>query len=463
MVGRFDDSVKGVTLIELLVVLSILTMVLGMSVSVFRSFGEGQTLEVAASQVSTAVRAARNWSISTGMPSRVLVDPDARKVTAYGFSTVAAWDFEDLSGETPQQPLPDNLAVEGAFRQQARVTGHVEAGEGSVGTGLFCINDGAALQAEWLPRYDVHRGFSVEAWVQFWQPPWNQEDGIEPTGGFSDPRRDMRMAIMSLPGSFEVGLLGDGAVYLEVGDPDGDIDASFFRAQSESGRIFPDRWTHVRAAFDGVSIALEVDGVAVDWFPEGFEWIVEEDWPPFPQIIPRVDSDLYISHPARFFMGGIDQVVLRSATDPQVVELPIDIELLGPPQLIYLSGNGSLNPLEHDLPVVIHIAEVGDLAEVEMIDGTAVAKESFRDQMKRKKKEREEEQAKVEEAFGSPIGDLMSYLEDWQSESEEEGEVEDVYLLPLTPGQHFGIGEVDEHKVLRLHNVVVDLTGAIRG
>ena len=52
----------------------------------------------------------------------------------------------------------------------------------------------------------------------------------------------------------------------------------------------------------------------------------------------------------------------------------------------------------------------------------------------------------------------MSYLEDWQSESEEEGEVEDVYLLPLTPGQHFGIGEVDEHKVLRLHNVVVDLT-----
>ena len=66
----------GFTLIELLVVLSILTMVLGMSVSVFRSFGEGQSLEIAASQVSTAVRAARNWSVSTGMPSRVMVDPD---------------------------------------------------------------------------------------------------------------------------------------------------------------------------------------------------------------------------------------------------------------------------------------------------------------------------------------------------------------------------------------------------
>jgi len=243
----------------------------------------------------------------------------------------------------------------------------------------------------------------------------------------------------------------------------GEMDSAFYRAQSESRRVLPDRWTHVRAAFDGISIVLEVDGVGVDWYPEGFEWIVEEDWPPFPSSIARVDSDLYISHPARFFMGGLDQIVLRSATDPEIVNLPIDVELLGPPQLIYLTGNGSLNPLEHDLPVVIHLAEVGDLAELEKVDGTAVARESFRDQMQRKKKEREEEQEKIEEAFGSPIGDLMTYLEDWQSTSDDEESTEDVLLLPLTPGLHFGIGEVDEHTVLRMHNIVVDLTGAIRG
>lgn len=463
MVIHRRNTDSGFTLIELLVVLSILTMVLGMSVSVFRSFGEGQTLEIASSQVSTAVRAARNWSVSTGMPSRVLVDPDNRKVTAYGFSTVAAWDFEGLSSEPRGVPLGDGLPVRGAFRQQALVTGHVEAAAGSVGSGILCVNDGAALQAQWLPRYDVHRGFSVEAWVQFWQPEWNEEDGIEPSGGFSDPRREMRMAIMSLPGSFEVGLLGDGSIYLEIGDPDGGMDSAFFRAQSESKRVLPDRWCHVRAAFDGVSITLEVDGVAVEWYPEGFEWIVPEDWPPLPTQINRVDSDLYISHPARFFMGGLDQVVLRSATDPEVVELPDNVEILGSPQLIYLTGNGSLNSLEHDLPVVIHIAEVGDLAQLEQMDGTAVAGESFRDQMIRKKQEREDQQDQVEEVFGSPIGDLMSHLEDWQSESEDGEEVEDVYLLPLSPGLHFGIGDVDEHTVLRLHNIVVDLTGAIRG
>ena len=112
---------------------------------------------------------------------------------------------------------------------------------------------------------------------------------------------------------------------------------------------------------------------------------------------------------------------------------------------------------------MIHVAEVGDVADLELVDGTSVSKESFRDQMSRKKKEREDQQGKVEEAFGSPIGDLMGYLENWQSTSEDGEEVEDVYLLPLSPGQHFGIGEVDEHTVLRLHNVVIDLTGAIRG
>lgn len=463
MVMKQRNTNSGFTLIELLVVLSILTMVLGMSVSVFRSFGEGQTLEIASSQVSTAVRAARNWSVSTGMPSRVLVDPDNRKVTAYGFSTVAAWDFEGLSSEPRGVPLGDAFPVRGAFRQEAIVTGHVEAASGSVGSGILCVNDGAALQAQWLPRYDVHRGFSVDAWVQFWQPEWNIEDGIEPSGGFSDPRREMRMAIMSLPGAFEVGLLGDGAIYLEIGDPDGGMDEAFFRAQSEAKRVLSDRWSHIRAAFDGVSITLEIDGVAVEWYPEGFEWIVPEDWPPLPAQINRVDSDLYISHPARFFMGGLDQIVLRSATDPEVVELPDNVEILGSPQLIHLTGNGSLNSLEHDLPIVIHIAEVGDFAQLEQIDGTAVAGESFRDQMIRKKQEREEQQDQVEEAFGSPIGDLMSHLENWQSESEDGEEVEDVYFLPLSPGLHFGIGDVDEHTVLRLHNIVVDLTGAIRG
>lgn len=464
MVKPGKCSSSGVTLIELLVVLSIVTIVLGMSVSVFRSFGEAQTLEVAASGVSTTVRAARNWSISSGMPSRVLVDPDRRRVTAFGFNTVAAWDFEILDGVAKESALDRGMMIGGAFNEAAEVTGHVEACKGSIGAAALFVDDGAALRAPYLPRYDMKRGLAAEAWVRFWQPPWQIEDGIEPHGGFSDPRREMRLAVIGIPGSFEMGVLADGAVYLELGDPDDAIDGVFLRAQTEGALVFPDRWVHLRVTFDGIELVIEIDGVEHGWVPEGFELVDAGDWPPLPTEVPAGDGDLWISHPNRFFLGAIDQVVLRSATDPQIVELPLDIELLGPPVLVHLDGRGALNPLRHDLPIVIHVAEVGDFAEIGAADGTAVVGESFRDQISRKRREKEEQDAAIEKAFGDPIADLMMYLDDWDNDSDvipEDGEP--AYILPMTPGLHVGIGDVDGVSVLRLHNVVIDLTGAIRG
>lgn len=464
MVRSRNCTSSGVTLIELLVVLSILTIVLGMSVSVFRSFGEAQTLEVAASSVSTTVRAARNWSITSGMPSRVLVDPDRRRVSAFGFETVASWDFEGLDGIAEGTTLDAGLAITGAFREKAEVTGHIEACKGSIGAAALFVDDGAAMQARYLPRYNVKRGLSAEAWVRFWQPPWQPEDGVEPHGGYSDPRRDMRFAVIGIPGSFEMGLLADGAAYLELGDPDVAIDGVFFRAQTEGALVFPDRWIHLRATFDGIDIVIEIDGVEHYWIPEGFEQVDPQDWPVIPAEVPPADGDLWLSHPNRFFMGAIDQVILRAATEPQTVELPMDIELLGPPQLVYLDGRGALDPLQHDFPVVIHVAEVGDFVESDAGDSTAVARESFRDQLTRKRREQEEQGDAIEEAFGSPIGDLMSFLENWQQQDmAENGETAPEYLLPMSPGIHVGIGEVDGVSVQRLHNVVIDLTGAIRG
>ena len=464
MVRSRTCTSSGVTLIELLVVLSIVTMVLGMSVSVFRSFGDAQTLEVAASGVSTAVRSARNWSISSGMPSRVLVDPDNRRVTAFGFQTVAAWDFETLDGLAKEVALDPGMNIPGAFREIAEVTGHVESCKGSIGAAALFVDDGAAMRARYLPRYDMTNGLSAEAWVRYWQPPWHPDDGIEPHGGFSDPRREMRLAVIGIPGSFEMGILADGAAYLELGDPDSAIDGVYFRAQTEGALVFPERWVHLRVTFDGIELVIEVDGVEHYWIPDGFEIVDPGDWPPLPNKVPAGDGDLWISHPNRFFLGAIDQVVLRSATEPQVVELPLDIELLGPPILVHLDGHGALDPLRHDLPVVIYVAEIGDFVETEAADGTAVAGETFRDQISRKRREKAEQDAAIEKAFGDPIADLMHYLEDWGKDTDAiPGQPEPEYSLPMTPGLHIGIGDVDGVSVLRLHNVVIDLTGAIRG
>ena len=58
----------------------------------------------------------------------------------------------------------------------------------------------------------------------------------------------------------------------------------------------------------------------------------------------------------------------------------------------------------------------------------------------------------------------MHYLEDWGKDTDAiPGQPEPEYSLPMTPGLHIGIGDVDGVSVLRLHNVVIDLTGAIRG
>jgi hypothetical protein len=444
--------------------MSILSVVLGMSISVFKSFGEAQTLEVAASGVSTTVRAARNWSITSGMPSRVLVDPDRRRISAFGFETVAAWDFEPLDGLTIGSQLAVGSEVSGAFREKAVVTGQVEPCSGSIGAAALFVDNGAAMQARYLPRYDVRRGLSAEAWVRFWKPRWLAEDGIEPHGGFSDPRREMRLAIIGIAGSFEMGILGDGAAYLDIGDSDSGIDSVFLRAQTEGALVMPERWVHIRATFDGIEVVIEIDGVSHEWVPEGFEIVDPGDWPPLPAAVPEADGDLWISHPNRFFLGGIDQVVLRSATEPKIVELPIDIEFLGPPLLMYIDGRGALDPLRHEIPLVVHVAEVGDFSEVNAADGTAVVGESFRDQVTRKRQEQQEKDQAIEKAFGDPIADLMGFLADWQEDDDLlPGQTEPEYRLPLLPGLHVGIGDVDGVSVLRLHNVVIDLTGAIRG
>ena len=464
MVRSGSRTTSGVTLIELLVVLSILSSLLAMSVTVFRSFGDAQTLEITASRVSTTVRAARNWSISSGMPSRVLVDCELQKVTAFGFQLVAAWDFEDFEGLSDEQFLDRGTVTVGAYRQRAELVGQVKSCPGSIGKGALFVDDGAAFRARNLPSYQGSNGVSVEAWVNFWKPPWQARDGIEPDGGISDPRREMRLAVLGIPHAFELGLLGDGAVYMEIGDSERAIEGEYIRVQTEGAIVIPDRWVHLRATFDGTQIVLEVDGVEHEWVPERYELIAKAQWPPLPSAVPHSDSELWISHPDRFFLGAIDQIVLRVATSPEVVELPVGIELLGPSTLIHLDSRGALDPLHHNLPVVIHIAEVGDFSEAEIADGTAVAGEGFRDRMERERRERQHRDEAIEQAFGDPIADLMNHLESWNSEPSELQEGEDPPVqIPLAPGIHFGLGDVDGTTVLRLHNVVIDLTGAIRG
>lgn len=458
MVTRYSQS--GYTLIELLTVLVILSIVFTYSASFVQKFSDGQSISVSSSQVSSVVRAARNFSRSSGLSSRVHVDSEAGRVSAFGFETVASWDFESLEGVSENTRLNSTTRIDGAFGEKAEVTGWVEATGGRVGRAVQFVDDGAALVAPGLSRYHSRGGISVEAWVRYWQPQLQPDEGIETDGGVTDPRREMRLAVVSRPGSWEMGLLGDGAAYFALGDLEDETREQSCLIATEGRVAVPQRWAHLRATFDGISFLIEVDGIARNWIPVGFERIAEEDWPPLPDRLLDSNEDLWISNPTRFFLGAIDEVKVRVALEPQSYDLPGTVEILGPSQLIHFDTRGSLDPLIHEVPIVVTLAELGEGD----LDPTATAVENptFRSIQAQKNEDREETMETIEEAFGDPLSGLARFLENWQSDPDE-GDEKKGPVLPTEPGLHVGDGVLDGRPVKKLHNIVIDMTGTIRG
>jgi len=146
---------RGYTLIELLTVLMILSIIFGYSASFVQRFGEGQNISVAASQVSSVVRAARNFSRSSGLASRVHVDPDSGRVSAFGFENVASWDFESLESVPDGSRLGASAAIAGAFGENAEVTGWVEATSGFVDDWTIACRGPQTLDAVLAERAGV--------------------------------------------------------------------------------------------------------------------------------------------------------------------------------------------------------------------------------------------------------------------------------------------------------------------
>lgn len=452
----------GFTLLELMTVLAILAFVAGMSVGVYREVAIRNILPAAASQVSSVIRAARNFSISSGLPSRVAIDREEGTIAAFGFELVASWSFEDLEAYEIGQELPRGTALSGAFREAAETQGVIEVGDGRIGRCLVLLDEGASAVAERRPRYDSPRGFSLEAWVRFWPPTLEAGAGNDRSGAWSDPRRGQRYAVVSRPGSYEMGLLGDGAVYVVIGDPDRPDAFESFSAATASGAVLGSRWTHIRVSFDSLELSLEADGIDREWAPEGFERVDPRDWPPLPARVPVADGDLMISHPNRFFIGGIDEVKVRVALEPLSYVLPSEVVFVDPSRWVRFDSRGSLDPVYHDSPVLVRVGELGDDAQVEEgPGGTAVGPTSLEE---REMLATEREEEALEDALGDPVAALSRYLEE-QTRLAEEESAREMTEDPdrVRAGEGEASEEIRARGIDRLHRIIIDLTGTIRG
>ncbi len=364
----------GFTLLELLTVMAILTVLLGLSYGIYRKLSVSYQLPATTSYVTSVLRAARRYSRTSGLESRVLVEPAASTVTALGYELVASWHFEDF-GSGAEVPIEPDTEVRGALKERGKVVGEVYAVRGKVGSALRFANDGAAVVAPFRPRYHSPRGFSLEAWVFFEGPPLSAADIkaaaklARRRGSWVDPRSEVLYAVISLRDGYEIGVEGDGGVYVQLGAYP-EVEGSYL-ATTEGGAVVAGRWTHLRATFDGGALAIEVDGIERPWLPAGFEQIAEQDRPPPPSEVPFAGGErgeLTISRPDRIFVGAIDEPKVNVALPPRVVVVPPGIEILGEAQEIRFDGRGSLDSQFHVSPVVLRLAEAVDAGPEE---GTA--------------------------------------------------------------------------------------------
>lgn len=435
----------GLTLMELLTVVAILTVIFGVSVAVYRKVGVTYSLPASASQTSSVVRAARNLSVSAGIPSKVFVNcqEDRHSIAAFGFKLVANWHFEDVEDEVEDGTLLSrDRAMLGGRRDKALVQGDVYVAPGKIGRGLY-FGDGGAVAADHVPRFHSPVGVSLEAWVQF-----------DPL----DLNSDALYAVVSKPGSYELGVTGDGAVYMSLWGAEeagGNADGEYF-AHSEPGLVPFNRWTHLRGSYDGLELTIEVDGVAVEWFPAEYELVHPDEWPAPPSRIPGPDSYLSVSRADRVFMGTIDEVKVRIALEPRVFELPSGVFFLGDSQTIRFDSRGSLDPLHHREPVVIRLSSNlnDDESEDDSEGLTAVAQPA--------EDEATADGEVVDEEVGDPLAGLARFIEEEAArraaEEEEAPEGEEVpEANPMESWKKMGNEAQD---VLQ---IIVDLTGTIRG
>lgn len=360
MVTR-PSSRAGFTLVELLVVIGIVSALLGLSVVAYQGFRTEHALPAAASRVGSIVRSARNYSVSEGVPSRVLVDVEKQTVTAFGFRTVASWSFESLEYDPVDgaegTPIPSGTVVPGAPNLRSVLQGLCAVVPGKIGRAVWFGDEGASIAARHRPGFHSPLGFQLEAWVHFEGPELTdreRERAGSRRGEWYDPRREVPYAVISKRDSYEFGVLGDGAVYVLVGkagDPNG------FYAATRGGLVSTWRWVHLSVTLDGVDLTIEIDGIERGWIPVGFEKIDPQDWP-FPNAVPFADSDLTVSHPAAMFRGAIDQPTLRIPVDPQSYEMPSGVHLHGVTRKIYFDAQGGLEALHHSAPEEILLADV---------------------------------------------------------------------------------------------------------
>jgi prepilin-type N-terminal cleavage/methylation domain-containing protein len=321
-----STAARGFTLLELLTVLTLISVLMGIGVGMFRKLNLGKALAVA--QVKDALRAARLFAIEQSAPSRVEIDLEARRLISTGFVAVGNWHFEDeLSRGWPTL---------------ADVTGAELIADGAIGRGLrFTPDSRGFVSLGRSPSFDADQGVVLEVAVRV------------------DEHQDVDLLAKGI--AYGIAMTGDGGLVMRVrarergllGEGDGEV-----RTLAAAQCVPLDVFARLAGAYDGRVMSLAVDGreVARKEFEESLPIYSDEP------------AELLAGSSKPRFHGDLDEVRIGSSVTAEADALPEGVRFENAVAVHFAPG-GRLDSSRHAGPVAIGLVYDAERMRREVVIG----------------------------------------------------------------------------------------------
>jgi prepilin-type N-terminal cleavage/methylation domain-containing protein len=144
------ESRRGVTLIELVTVIVILSLLLGLSIALFKNANRDLGVRASTNHLVAVFRSVHDQARAGNSPAWVVINVEENSVYAMTKETVGEWHFEDT-------------VTTGAFGRNGRVNGTPNLVQGRVGQAM--VFPGAmSVDCGDIPVYHVDQGIALEFW-----------------------------------------------------------------------------------------------------------------------------------------------------------------------------------------------------------------------------------------------------------------------------------------------------------
>jgi prepilin-type N-terminal cleavage/methylation domain-containing protein len=314
-----DRSARcGMTLLELMLVMGLAAVIMGIGAGMLSSIDTSD--RVAASSIRSALRAARNSSVTHTGTARVRIDAKAGTLVAEGLEVVGTWRFEDVlwKGAFGLDGVPvngDPACVPGFLGNCVSFVGQER------GTHL-----GFDLSEE--PRFHLEQGFAYEVMVNLESLTSSHILNIGKVAGL-DLRNDGGLVTWFMRGSADEFTRVDRGIRVSL--------------ESGGGMVRAGAWNRIRVEYDQRLLTIAVNGVEVA--RQSVEGPVID-----------MNGPLLVGDGSPVLDGRVDDLVIWAVTEAMTVQLP-ENAVFGKdvPGVVRFAAGGALDPTVHREPVSIHL------------------------------------------------------------------------------------------------------------